>query len=127
MCRRCPISSGVLAATVFAWPDGLGIAQAPFVALLVVLVPALLMVSRIRFRSFGALIVQPRRSSVGLLQFAILVAAIAVQPQLVLFLLAYAYLVSGPIGYVVGRAQRASGRQDEQARDAADLKTASTG
>ncbi len=121
-----PAAGGVLAATVFAWPGGLGIAQAPAVALVVVLVPALLMVSRIRFRSFGALIVQPRRSSVGLLQFAILVAAIAVEPQLVLFLMAYAYLVSGPIGYVVGRAHR-SGRQDDSARDAADLKTASTG
>ena len=121
-----PAAGGVLAATVFAWPDGLG-AQAPVVALLVVLVPALLMVSRIRFRSFGALIVQPRRSSVGLLQFAILVAAIAVQPQIVLFLMAYAYLVSGPVGYLVGRAHRASGRHDDQTRDTPDLETASTG
>ena len=122
-----PAAGGVLAATVFAWPGGLGIAQAPVVALLVVLVPALLMVSRIRFRSFGALIVQPRRSSVGLLQFAILVAAIAVQPQLVLFLMAYAYLVSGPVGYLVGRAHRASGRHDDQTRDTPDLETAGTG
>ncbi len=122
-----PAAAGVLAATVFAWPDGLGIAQAPLVALLVVLVPALLMVSRIRFRSFGALILQPRRSYVGLLQFAILVAAIAVQPELVLFLMAYAYLVSGPIGYVVGRVRRSAGRHDDQARDATELKTASTG
>ena len=122
-----PAAGGVLAATVFAWPDGLEIAQAQVAALLVVLVPALLMVSRIRFRSFGALIVQPRRSSVGLLQFAILVAAIAVQPQLVLFLMAYAYLVSGPVGYLVGRVHRASGRHDDQTRDARDLETASTG
>jgi CDP-diacylglycerol--serine O-phosphatidyltransferase len=122
-----PAAGGVLAATVFAWPGGLGIAQAPFVALLVVLVPALLMVSRIRFRSFGALILQPRRSYVGLLQFAILVAAIAVQPEIVLFLMAYAYLVSGPIGYVVGRVHRSSGRPEDQPRDATELNTASTG
>ena len=119
-----PAAAGVLAATVFAWPDGLGIAQAPFVALVVVLVPALLMVSRMRFRSFGALILQPRRSYVGLLQFAVLVAAVAVQPRPVLFLMAYAYLLSGPLGHVVGRARRASGRNDEQAADAPDLKTA---
>ena len=119
-----PAAAGVLAATVFARPDGLGIAQAPLVALVVVIVPALLMVSRIRFRSFGALILQPRRSYVGLLQFAILVAAIAVQPQLVLFLMAYAYLLSGPVGYFVARAQRAGGRHGEPAPDAADLKTA---
>ena len=116
-----PAAGGVLAATVFMWPDGLGIAQAPLVALAVVLAPALLMVSRIRFRSFGALILQPRRSYVVLLQFAALVAAVAVQPQLVLFLMAYAYLLSGPVGYVVGRARRAAGRHDEPAPD---LKTA---
>lgn len=119
-----PAAAGVLAATVFAWPDGLGSAQTPFVALVVVLVPALLMVSRMRFRSFGALILQPRRSYVGLLQFAVLVAAVAVQPRPVLFLMAYAYLLSGPLGHVVGRARRASGRNDEQAPDAPDLKTA---
>ena len=122
-----PAAGGVLAATVFAWPEGLGIAHAPFAALPVVLAPALLMVSRIRFRSFGALILQPRRSYVVLLQFAVLVAAIAVQPRPVLFLMAYAYLVSGPVGYVVGRARRSAGRHDESSRDAADLKTASTG
>lgn len=119
-----PAAAGVLAATVFARPDGLGISQGPLVALVVVIVPALLMVSRIRFRSFGALILQPRRSYVGLLQFAILVAAIAVQPQLVLFLMAYAYLLSGPVGYFVARAQRAGGRHGQPAPDPADLETA---
>jgi CDP-diacylglycerol--serine O-phosphatidyltransferase len=68
-----------------------------------VLVPAYMMVSRIRFRSFGALTLRPRRSSLVLLQFAVLIAAIVVEPQSVLFIMAYSYLSSGPIGLVLGR------------------------
>ena len=98
-----PAAAGVLASTVFAWPGGLPVPQAPFVALAMVLVPAYMMVSRIRFRSFGALTLRPRRSSLVLLQFAVLIAAIVVEPQSVLFVMAYSYLSSGPIGLVVGR------------------------
>ena len=120
-----PAAAGVLAATVFAWPAGLGIPQASAVALVMVLVPALMMVSHIRFRSFGALTLQPSRSYVGLLQFAVLIAAIAVQPQLVLFIMAYSYLVSGPIGYLVGRLRPV--RHDGHGHDTTELKTAHTG
>jgi CDP-diacylglycerol--serine O-phosphatidyltransferase len=98
-----PASAGVLASTVFAWPDGLPIPQAPMVALAMVLVPAFMMVSSIRFRSFGALTLKPRRSSLVLLQFAVLIAAIVVQPQSVLFIMAYSYLASGLIGLALRR------------------------
>ena len=101
-----PAAAGVIAATVFVWPDGFGIPQAPVVALAVTFVPAVMMVSRIRFRAFGALTLRPRSSFLVLLQFALLIAAIAVQPQPVLFVLAYSYLASGPIGSVVGRLRR---------------------
>ena len=101
-----PAAAGVLVATVFAWPDGFGIPQAPVVALAVVLVPALMMVSRIRFRAFGALTLRPRSSFLVLLQFALLIAAIAVQPERVLFVMAYSYLASGPIGFVIGRLRK---------------------
>jgi CDP-diacylglycerol--serine O-phosphatidyltransferase len=106
-----PAAAGVLAATVFAWPDGFGIPQAPVVALTMVLVPALMMVSLVRFRSFGALTLSPRRSYLVLLQFAVLIAAIAVQPELVLFVMAYCYLVSGPVGFVLGRVRRPTSRR----------------
>jgi len=98
-----PAAAGVLASTVFAWPGGLPIQQAPFVALAMVLVPAYMMVSPIRFRSFGALTLRPRRSSLVLLQFAVLISAIVVEPQSVLFIMAYSYLCSGPIGVVLDR------------------------
>ena len=123
-----PAAAGVLVATVFAWPDGFGIRQAPVVALVMVLVPALMMVSRIRFRAFGALTLRPRSSFLVLLQFALLIAAIAVQPEPVLFIMAYSYLVSGPIGFVVGRLRppkaRRGGRNE---RDTTALPTAHAG
>jgi CDP-diacylglycerol--serine O-phosphatidyltransferase len=104
-----PAAAGVLAATVFAWPGGLPVPQAPFVALAIVLVPAFMMVSLIRFRSFGALTLRPQRSSLVLLQFAVLIAAIVVQPQPVLFIMAYSYLISGPIGLIIGRLRTPAG------------------
>ena len=123
-----PGAAGVLVSTVFAWPDGFGIPQAPVVALAMVLVPALMMVSRIRFRAFGALTLRPRSSFLVLLQFAFLIAVIAVQPELVLFIMAYSYLASGPIGFVVGRLKPATARRgggDE--RDTTELPTAQAG
>ena len=107
-----PAAAGVLVSTVFVWPDGFGIPLAEYVALGVVLVPAIMMVSRIRFRAFGALMLRPRSSFLVLLQFALLIAAIAVQPELVLFIMAYSYLASGPIGFVVGRLRSPVGRRD---------------
>ena len=101
-----PGAAGVLASTVFMWPDGFGIPQAPVVALAVVLIPAVMMVSRIRFRAFGALTLRPSSSVLVLLQFALLIAAIAVQPEPVLLIMAYSYLVSGPVGFGVGRLRR---------------------
>jgi CDP-diacylglycerol--serine O-phosphatidyltransferase len=116
-----PAAAGVVVSTVFAWPTGFGVPQAPFVALAIVLVPALMMVSRIRFRSFGALTLRPRRSSLVLLQFAFLIAAIAVQPELVLFVMAYTYLVSGPIGMLMGRGKPSDQRDDHGDGDPAEL------
>ena len=120
-----PAAAGVLASTVFAWPNGFGISQAPAIALTMVLLPALMMVSRLRFRSFGALILQPRRSFVGLLQFAFLIAAIAVEPQVVLFAMAYSYLLSGPVGYLVGRLKTKS--EPEVEREATKFEATQTG
>ena len=123
-----PAAAGVLASTVFAWPDGFGIPQAPVVALAMVLVPALMMVSRILFRSFGALTLRPRRSYLVLLQFAFLIAAIAVQPELVLFLMAYSYLASGPIGFVVRRLRPPTARRGGGGgRDTTELPAAQAG
>ena len=90
-----PAAAGILASTIFAYPDGLQSAQEAVLALLVVIMPAGLMVSRIRFRSFGAFTPKRRHSYLTLFAIAGVMAAIAIHPQLVLIVMAYAYVLWG--------------------------------
>ena len=101
-----PAAAGVPAATVFAYPLGFAEPGTAVVALPIVLFPAALMVSRLRFRSFGALIPGRRRSYLTPLAIAGVIAAIAAQPEAVLVLMAYSYLASGLIGAAMNRSQR---------------------
>ena len=94
---------------------------------MLVLVPAFMMVSRIRFRSFGALTLRSKHTSLVLLQFAILIAAIAVEPQIVLFAMAYSYLISGPIGLGLGYLHPRSERLSSGETETANLPTSQAG
>jgi CDP-diacylglycerol--serine O-phosphatidyltransferase len=98
-----PAAAGVVAATVYAFPYPLsGYFQAA--ALAVVLVPALLMASTIRFPSFKTLNLGWRRSArLPLFVFAVLLTLIAIEPQITLLLLAYGYLISALTMYLVNR------------------------
>ena len=78
--------------------------------LAMVIVPALTMVSTIRFRSFKTLDLQARRSSAVLVLVAIGVVLLAAEPQYSLVALAYTYLASGFIGFAWTRLHR---RHDE--------------
>ena len=100
-----PAAAGVPAATVFAWPLGFGDTATAVAALSIVLVPAVLMVSRLRFRSFGALIPGRRRSYLTPVVIGAVIAAIAAQPEAVLLLMAYTYLASGVVGAIWNRAR----------------------
>jgi CDP-diacylglycerol--serine O-phosphatidyltransferase len=98
-----PSAAGVVAATVFAFPNGLtGQPQDQLTRLLaavaVVVVPAILMVSTIRFRSFKTINLGYQRSYLPIFFFAILVVLIATEPQYTLLALAYTYLFSAFIG-----------------------------
>ncbi len=101
-----PAAAGVPASTVFAWPLGFGDPSTAIVALSIVLVPAVLMVNRLRFRSFGALIPGRRRSYLTPVVIAAVIAAIAAQPEAVLLVMAYSYLLSGIIGAIWRRTRR---------------------
>ncbi len=105
-----PAAAGVPASTVFAYPLGFAEPGAALAALPIVLVPAALMVSRLRFRSFGALIPGRRRSYLTPLVIAAVIAAIAAQPEVVLLVMAYAYLASGMVGAAMNRGQRRPAR-----------------
>jgi CDP-diacylglycerol--serine O-phosphatidyltransferase len=97
-----PAAAAVPAATVFAYPSGFtayGVWFPPLfpleavVVIAMVLVPALLMVSTIRFRSFKTFDLGTRRSYTVLLLVAIALAFIVALPES-LFVLAYGYLLS---------------------------------
>ncbi len=115
-----PAAAAVPAATVFAYPAGFQTAAEALPVIAMVLVPALLMVSTVRFRSFKSFDLQARRSYSVLLVFAIVLALLAAQPQYLLVALAYAYLASAFVEMAWSRLykRRAAGhesREDEAA------------
>jgi CDP-diacylglycerol--serine O-phosphatidyltransferase len=110
-----PPAAGVAAATVFAWPYPLTepvdlrmmfSEPAPWQALgavAVMLIPAALMVSTIRFRSFKTINFGWGPSYLPLLLFVLLVASIFAAPHVTLVVLAYGYLLSAFIGMAWSR------------------------
>jgi CDP-diacylglycerol---serine O-phosphatidyltransferase len=118
-----PPAAGVPAATVFAFPSGFSGPWEAAAVLTIVIVPAVLMVSTIRFRSFKTLDLQARRSSPVLFLLALFLAALAAQPEIVLLVLAYGYLSSAFVGLVWGRWRRrpdalpAASSDDEQTHE----------
>jgi CDP-diacylglycerol--serine O-phosphatidyltransferase len=109
-----PAAACVPAATVFAYPQGFQSATHALAVLAMVIVPALTMVSTIRFRSFKTFDLQARRSSAVLVLVAIGLALLAAEPQYVLVALAYTYLASGFIGYAWTRLHRRHGGGEEE-------------
>ena len=101
-----PAAAGVPAATVYAWPYPAGDYPQAVIALAVVLVPALLMVSTIRFRSFKTLDLGWRRSYLYLFLIAAGLAAIATEPRVMFLVVAYGYMASGLIGLAYSRLRR---------------------
>src|SRR5947208_7131328 len=93
-----PAAAAIPAATVFAYPDGLYDFRTALPALAMVLVPAALMVSTIRFRSFKTIDSTNRRPYTVLIFVAAGIVAIATHPQWTLVVIAYIYLGSGFIG-----------------------------
>jgi CDP-diacylglycerol--serine O-phosphatidyltransferase len=76
------------------------------VALAVMVVPALLMVSTIRFNSFKTIDTQKRRSYKVLALVALVIAVIWFHPNIVLLGLAYLYLLMGLVGAAWTRFRR---------------------
>jgi CDP-diacylglycerol---serine O-phosphatidyltransferase len=108
-----PPAAGVLAATVYAYPAGLTDYRAALPALAVVLVPAALMVSTIRFRSFKTFDLQSRRPYSVLIVIAAAIVAIWAHPRAVLVVMAYTYLASAFIGIAFTRFRHRGGRLAE--------------
>ena len=115
-----PAAAGVPAATVFAYPYAFQSYTEALPVLAMVIVPALLMVSTIRFRSFKTFDLQSRRSYTVLLVLAGGMAALVSHPEIVLVVMAYTYLASGFVGLAwsklhkkdAGSGQPAAGSED---------------
>jgi CDP-diacylglycerol--serine O-phosphatidyltransferase len=98
-----PAAAAVPAATVFMYPVGLSDYRAALPALAMVLLPAVLMVSTIKYRSFKDLDLKSRRSFRILVVIAAGIVAIATHPKAVLLIAAYTYLASGFVGLAISR------------------------
>jgi CDP-diacylglycerol---serine O-phosphatidyltransferase len=101
-----PAAASVIASTVYWYPAGLHLRETALPALAMVLVPAFLMVSTIRFRSVKAIDVGWQRSYFVLFLAAVALALIASHPRLALVVLSYAYVVAALGALVYGRIKR---------------------
>jgi CDP-diacylglycerol--serine O-phosphatidyltransferase len=104
-----PAAAAIPASTVFFYPAGVSDYRAALPALAMVLVPAVLMVSTIRFRSFKTIDLQIRRPYTVLLLIAGAIMLITTHPRFVLVAMSYAYLASAFIGMAVTRFRHRGG------------------
>lgn len=101
-----PASAGVVAATVFCFPDRIAGNSAAVITLCVMALLAFLMISQIRYRTFKDLnLRQPRSFRITVL-IAFIIGAVAWNPQITLITLATLYALSGMIGHLIGRKQK---------------------
>jgi CDP-diacylglycerol---serine O-phosphatidyltransferase len=105
-----PAAGAIVAATVFYYPTGFQERPEAYLAVLLVIVPALLMVSTIRFRSFKTIDVGVRRRYQTLIVLAAGLALLVTYPHEVLLIMAYSYLASGFVGLAIHRLR---GREHE--------------
>src|SRR5688500_7203776 len=110
-----PAAAAVPAATVFAYPYGFTTNTEALPVMAMVIVPALLMVSTIRFRSFKTFDLGARRSYTVLLLVAVGLVVIAAQPEYLLFVLAYGYLASAFVELAWTRLRRRHGHEEPKA------------
>jgi CDP-diacylglycerol--serine O-phosphatidyltransferase len=101
-----PAAAAVIASTVYLYPYGLSEPETAVPALAMVLVPALLMVSTIRFRSVKAMDVGWTRSYLRLFIAVGVFLAIVAHPRYMLVVLSYAYTLTALLLYVYRKARR---------------------
>ena len=109
-----PAAAGVPAATVFALPAGFHTYHEALPVLAMVLVPALLMVSTVRFRSFKTIDLRIRRTYPVLILLAVGFALVVAHTELVLVGLAYGYLASAFIGLAWHRLRRRPSHEEDE-------------
>jgi CDP-diacylglycerol--serine O-phosphatidyltransferase len=111
-----PAAAAVPATTIFLYPEGFRSPLAALAVLALVIVPGLLMVSTVRFYSFKTLDLHSRRAYPVLALLALGLALLSAH-EIMLVVLSYTYMMSGPVMWAWSRLRRHrnEGRQDESA------------
>ena len=101
-----PSAAGIPAATIFFASAPITDRPTAFLALAILLVPALLMVSTFRYRSLKTLDLASPRSYKAIVPVAALVALMTAYTEEVLVAMAYGYLVSPIVEWAITRGSR---------------------
>ncbi len=103
-----PAAAGLIAAMVLLWGEVGWQAEPPGVAVLGTLyVLSFLMVSNIPYRSFKDTALVRRRPFQTLVASVLLLVVILLHPPVTLFAMAVTYVLSGPVGLLLGRGKAA--------------------
>ena len=112
-----PAAAGAVACLALVFPDE-HVTAAPRIAIACLMTAiALLMVSRVRYRSFKDFNLRHRRSYLWALPVAVILGIMWSTPAGALAVLAGAYVLSGPIGWLIGLIRRLSGRPQAPGED----------
>ena len=98
-----PSAATIPASTIYAYPAGFQHPIGAIPVLALVLVPAFLMLSTIKFRSFKTFDLQARRSYTVLIAAVLLIALVVAHPALALVTMSYGYLLSAFIEMIVAK------------------------
>jgi len=101
-----PAAAAIPASTIFFYPGGFTDPRFALIALAVMVVPAVLMVSTVKFNSFKIIDMHERRSYKMLILLALVIAVIQLHPSSVLVFISYAYLASGLLSALWSKLRR---------------------
>jgi CDP-diacylglycerol---serine O-phosphatidyltransferase len=101
-----PAAAAIIASTVFYYPFGLQTKPEAYLGVVLTVVPALLMVSTIRFRSFKSYDMGERRRYTVLVALSAFFALFVTFPHEVLLIMAYSYLTSGFVDLAIHKLRR---------------------
>lgn len=93
-----PAAAGLVAATIFYFPEGLAAKPWAWLGMVMLTVPALLMISTIKFQSFKTFDLGMPGGYRLLLVFAAFIGLLVTYPHEVLIVIAYSYFGSGFVG-----------------------------
>jgi CDP-diacylglycerol--serine O-phosphatidyltransferase len=118
-----PAAGSLIGSFVLVFPSPRVSGAATVAAGLAVFAVAVLMISRLRYRSFREIDLRDRRSHFWVLPVAAMLVAVALHPAVVLFVLCSAYVLSAPTVYLWGLSTRrrpASASQEPRSTEVVD-------